>query len=109
MEEAKRTLTYAAGDTAKSATITEANGIMIGYALVQPNYTTAASGILTILDKDSYTVYTGDSKNDNGTVVVMGLTVPIADGYTATLTLNDVAGGAHSAVVKLYIDTRTGS
>lgn len=105
MTEIKETLTYAAGDSAKSTTLFE-NGIMIGYTLVQPNYTTAVSGILTIKDKDSYTVYTGDSKAENTTAVVMGLTIPMGREYTATLTLNDVAGGAHTATLKLYIDTR---
>ena len=72
--------------------------------MVQPNYTTAVSGILTIKDKDGYTLYTGDSKNENTTAVVTGLTVPMDYGYTITLTLNAAAGGTHDAVVKLYIE-----
>ena len=107
MIEAKRTLTYAATDTAKSSTITEAEGIVLGYTLVLPQ-TSAASAILTIKDRDGYTVYTGDAKNDNGTSVVITMTglCPIGYSYTITLTFNAQVGDAYTPVVKLYIADR---
>ena len=107
MEEAVRTLSFVTADTAKSATIMEAEGIVLGYTLVLPQ-TSAASGILTIKDTDGYTVYTGDSKNDNQTVTVVSMTglAPIGYGYTITITPNAQAGGAHDCVVKLYIAKR---
>jgi hypothetical protein len=103
MSQPKLNFTYATSDLAKSALISE-NGVMIGYTAVLPNFTTAATAVLTILDDDGYTVYTGSSKSKNATSVTMGLTIPMGIGYTATLTLNDVAGGAFTAVIKLYVE-----
>lgn len=101
METPKETLGFTTLDTEKSFTIRE-NGVMIGYTLVLPQ-TSAANAILTIKDDDGYTVYTGDAKNDNQTVTVMGLDIPIVKGSTATVTLNTGAGGAYDVVVKIYV------
>ena len=102
MEQPKYSMVYGTIDTVKTKLSAE-NGIMIGYTVVLPNFTTAATAVLTIIDNDGYTVYTGDAKNKNATSVVMGLTVPMGSGYVITLTLNAQSGGAATAVVKTYI------
>src|SRR5574343_1480359 len=104
MVEISNTLALTALETEKSCKLFE-NGIMIGYTFVLPQ-TSAANATLTIKDKDGYTVYTGDAKNDNATYTVMGLTVPMGYEYTATVTFNIAVGDAYNVPLKLYIDTR---
>ena len=102
MVRTKNTLSFTALLADLSATIEE-NGFIKAYVLVLPNFTTAASAILSIIDTDGHILYTGDSKNKNATYVVTGLDIPMGYGYTAKLTLNAASGGAHDAIVKLYI------
>jgi hypothetical protein len=104
LAQPKLTMAFGTTDSHKSASISE-NGVMIGYTVVLPNFATAATGVLTILDDDGYTVYTGSAQNKNATSVVMGLTVPMGENYTATITLNAGAGSALTVVLKLYVDT----
>jgi hypothetical protein len=106
MVRVKNTFTYATGDTAKTQTISE-NGFIRSIVYVLPNFTTAATGVLTIKDTDGNTLYTSAAINDNNLSapqLVSSLVIPVDYGYTATLTLNDVAGGAHTGYVNLYIN-----
>ena len=110
MEEIKKTLTYTALLDTLSETIVDngSDGVLLGYTLVLPNFTTAVSAILTIKDRDGYTVYTGDAKNENvtSTVINMSGLCPFGRSYVATVTLNAAAGGTHVAVLKLYVAPR---
>ncbi len=80
-------------------------GYLTDFLLVIPNFTTAASLIVTINDKDTYLIYTSASINDNQTVLTH-LTNKLAVGIddVIKLTLNAASGGAHTVVSKLYIE-----
>ena len=100
------TLTFATADTVMSA-LPRVEGLLWQITVVLPNFTTAATAILTITDKDGYNIYTSGSLAKNGTHLCRTPTstfpVPIDSGCTFTLTLNDQAGGAHVAEVVAWV------
>lgn len=101
---ARKILTYAAADTVKSVTY-DINGFLRFIIVEMPNFTTAASGVLTILNSDGNTLYTSVAIAENGTsnIIISDGYVPLTGETTFTLTLNAGAGGAHSAYITPYV------
>ena len=103
----KNTLSFAIADANKSCTFYE-NGFIKSIVLVLPNFTTATSATqIDVIDDDSYTIYTNTTGwLENATHLITGISVPVGKAYTLKVTLNAGAGGAHDAVVKVFINTQ---
>lgn len=101
---ARKVLTYAAADTVKSTTY-DINGFLRFLIVEMPNFTTAATGVLTILNSDGNTLYTSVAIAENGTsnVIIADGYVPLTGETTFTLTLNAGAGGDHSVYITPYV------
>jgi len=100
----RKALTYAVADTVKSVTYAM-NGFLRFVIVEMPNFTTAATGVLTILTYDGNTLYTSVAIAANGTtnIIIGDGYVPLTGETTFTLTLNAGAGGAHSAYITPYV------
>lgn len=102
--------TFDATETVKSVKLSN-NGFIKFLVFDLPNFTNAITGVVTILDKDGYTLYTSGSLAENaiatagasiGAAVTGG--IPVDYNYTMILTLSGAAGGTGgTAVVKAYI------
>ncbi len=103
MIQIKRTLNFTSLLTEMSFDI-DANGIIIDYVLVLPNFTTAATANLSIQNADGYVHYLStDNFAENGTRLKNAVEIPVDYGHKGKLVLNAAAGGSHTAIVYLYI------
>lgn len=103
-KELRTALTFATADTVKSITTT-ANGFLRFLIVELPNFTTAATAVLTVVNSDGLTVYTSAAlaENTQHNLVINDGYVPMGGSVMFTLTLNDVAGGAHTAYLTAYV------
>lgn len=99
-ELASKSLVYGATDTVKTMTIYQ-KGDITDFLITIPDFTTAATLVLTVKDKDSRTWYTSSalSKNQTNLRVTPTAKIPIFGEAVVTATLNAVAGGTGGTVV----------
>ena len=100
-------LAFGAADTTKTFTFSE-SGFIKSIIMVLPNFTTAASVTqIDFYDDEGNNYYTNSTGwNDNATRLISSLSIPVHYSYSMKVTLNDVAGGAHNAVIKAHINTK---
>lgn len=98
-----------AGTTADSAKISGSKGVhqgqMVGWKVTAPAWTNNPTYTLRIKDQDGDTIYNSAGGHaDGGTLVVMGLNIPLIEKEIINLTLSGAPGGASilDAYVWLY-------
>lgn len=100
------TLVFAAADTVKTFTVSQ-NGYLTDFSMTIPNFTTAASLVVTINDKDSRLWYTSASINDNQSINTHPTNrIPVDIGWVVTVTLNAASGGAHNILMGLAVEVK---
>lgn len=100
-------LVFGATDQVKSFHIHE-NGDITDFLLVIPNFTTAATLVFTVTDKDGHPWFTSTAITKNQTLRVTPTEkIPVDNDFVVTVTLNDVAGGSGGTVtVKAAVEAR---
>jgi len=100
----RATLACVTATTSKSVTV-DMNGFLRFMILELPDFTTAATAIITVVNIDSVTIYTSASlaKNTQHNIVINDGYIPIQKGDTITVTLNAQAGGAHNMYLTYYV------
>lgn len=100
----RATLSCVTADTSKSVTV-DMNGFLRFIILELPNFTTAASAIITVVNKDGKTIYTSASlaENTQHNLLINDGYVPLQKGDTITITLNAQSGGAHDMALTYYV------
>lgn len=101
----KQTLTFDTADTVQYFDAEKCNGFLRFLIVSLPNFTTAATAILTITDADSYVIYCSDILTENAqhNIPIEDGLVPLVGTNRFTLTLNAGAGGDDEiAYVKAY-------
>lgn len=106
MTREKHTLAFD-DTTTQLAKILSSSGIINTLVLVLPNFTNVVTGTISILDDDSYVLYTSAAKNRNTTSVLTGLAIPCDRNFKVRVDLDGAAGGTGGNVVtKIYLEER---
>lgn len=106
MQEVKNTFTFAATGTELTKKLNE-NGVATIMVLVTPNFTNNSTTTMSVINRDSKTIWTDSARNEDGTYLVTGLSVPVDYGFTLKATLSTDAGGTGGTVdAYLYVEAR---
>ncbi len=103
-KSARATLACVTATTSKTVTV-DVNGFLRFIVLELPNFTTAATVIVTVVNGDSLTLYTSGSLAENAqhNIVIADGYVPVMKGDSIVMTLNAQAGGSHSMYLTYYV------
>src|SRR5512138_2600409 len=103
------TLSFGAADTEKTSAAISANkgvhqGQLVGWKVTAPAFTNNPTYTVQLKDSDGDIIYTSAGGHaDGGTLVVMGLNIPLVEKEQVVITLSGVPGGTGGDVtVRLY-------